>query len=335
MISPIRKRNTTTVILIKNFVNKKSGKVSEARKEIQNRFCCLDWKDQKKIILAFLESNKKDRQWAYSQALYYWDKSFEPKIRELWEHLHEERCSWIIIRYFPVEYLTDNIELFIFNNNYYYICRRLAENKNFVIDKDRLYPTEYLSVMSHAKRFVPDEEAMDILYFMVHKACIETSETSLEKYFNVEDVITPINFQKVNLCLYYLRKLNCPHIISQFMVWNDIVRKAIYKAPEFEAIYQSGKSFWENRKERIAIARKYAYITLDDKYKLSSDPAVGCLLESKEHDDDYEAVNSPEKTFKSNPQDITMLREIIAENPAVEKLVQSLSLEEDNDIYPF
>ena len=307
MISPIRKRNTTTVILIKNFVNKKSGKVSEARKEIQDRFCCLDWKDQKKIILAFLESNKKDRQWAYSQALYYWDKSFEPKIRELWEHLH----------------------------NYYYICRRLAENKNFVIDKDRLYPTEYLSVMSHAKRFVPDEEAMDILYFMVHKTCIETSETSLEKYFNVEDVITPINFQKVNLCLYYLRKLNCPHIISQFMVWNDIVRKAIYKAPEFEAIYQSGKSFWENRKERIAIARKYAYITLDDKYKLSSDPAVGCLLESKEHDDDYEAVNSPEKTFKSNPQDITMLREIIAENPAVEKLVQSLSLEEDNDIYPF
>ena len=74
--------------MIKNFVNKKSGKVSEARKEIQDRFCCLDWKDQKKIILAFLESNKKDRQWAYSQALYYWDKSFEPKIRELWEHLH-------------------------------------------------------------------------------------------------------------------------------------------------------------------------------------------------------------------------------------------------------
>lgn len=70
------KRNTPIARLIKDYIDKKSGKVSESRKEIQWRFKYLDWKDQKKIILAFLNSGKTDRQWGYSMALDLWDKSF-------------------------------------------------------------------------------------------------------------------------------------------------------------------------------------------------------------------------------------------------------------------
>ena len=80
-----KKRNTPIATLIKNYINKKSGKVADSRGEIQTRFDYLDWKDQKKIISAFLESGKTDRQWAYSKVLDYWDKSFEPKVKELWE----------------------------------------------------------------------------------------------------------------------------------------------------------------------------------------------------------------------------------------------------------
>ena len=92
MIHSSKKRNTPIVTLIKNFVNKRSGRVTESREEIQRRFDYLDWKYQKKIILAFLDSGKKDRQWAYSKTLEYWDKSFEPKVQELWERLHEEKA---------------------------------------------------------------------------------------------------------------------------------------------------------------------------------------------------------------------------------------------------
>ena len=67
MIYNIKKRNTPIATLTKNFVNKRSGKVTESREEIQRRFDYLDWKDQKKIILAFLDSGKKDRQWAYAK----------------------------------------------------------------------------------------------------------------------------------------------------------------------------------------------------------------------------------------------------------------------------
>ena len=77
----IKKRNTPIATLIKDYINKNSGKVSDSRNEIQRRFDYLDWKDQKKIVQAFLESGKADRQWAYSKALDFWDKSFEPKIK--------------------------------------------------------------------------------------------------------------------------------------------------------------------------------------------------------------------------------------------------------------
>ena len=77
----IGRRNTPIATLIKDYINKKSGKVSDSRKEILWRFKYLDWKDQKKIIRAFLDSSKTDRQWAYSTMLDYWDKSFEPKVK--------------------------------------------------------------------------------------------------------------------------------------------------------------------------------------------------------------------------------------------------------------
>ena len=83
-------RNSPIVTVIKNFINKKSGCVSISRNEIQRRFFGLDWTHQKKIILAFLESGKTDREWTYSVLLNFWDVSFEEKVKELWEKYHEE-----------------------------------------------------------------------------------------------------------------------------------------------------------------------------------------------------------------------------------------------------
>lgn len=41
-------RNKPIATVIKNYVDKKSGKVSDSRKEIQRRFFVLDWKGQKR-----------------------------------------------------------------------------------------------------------------------------------------------------------------------------------------------------------------------------------------------------------------------------------------------
>lgn len=62
-------RHRPIATVIKNYLDKKSGKVTESRNEIQRRFFGLDWKDQKRIMSAFLDSGKADRDWAYSRLL--------------------------------------------------------------------------------------------------------------------------------------------------------------------------------------------------------------------------------------------------------------------------
>ena len=138
MIYQPQKRNTPIATLIKNYINKKSGKVAESRNEIQRRFEHLDWKDQKKILMASLDSCKSDRSWAYKRLLRYWDKSFEPKVKEIWDKYHEPMCAWPIIRFFPISYVKENMESFTSKRDYYFICLRLAEDANYVIDRNKL-----------------------------------------------------------------------------------------------------------------------------------------------------------------------------------------------------
>lgn len=327
-----RKRNTPVATLIRNYINKKSGKVSESRDEIERRFDFLDWKDQKKIILAFLDSGKTDRQWAYSKALDYWDKSFEPKIKELWEQLHEERCSWCVTRFFPVEYLSRNIDEFTGDRDYYFICLRLAKNKNFTIEKEKLSPTDYLAVLHHTGRNINEVEASDILFKIVHRVCIERFnryEFHLDRFAksNKGAVISPKSFQKVSLAIYYLKKLEKHLVVSSFEGWNDSVQKTIFNSKEYGIICNSDLDDFEYRTAAICIARKYAYLGLDNKYKKPSDPDIESILTPKEW--------FLETTPKKSAAGTDTLKKMIAENPAVEKLVEGFDLDAGDDSLPF
>ena len=333
-----KKRNTPIATLIKNYVNKKSGKVADSRGEIQTRFDYLDWKDQKKIISAFLESGKTDRQWAYSKMLNYWDKSFEPKVKELWEQLHEDKCSWVVIRHFPLKYLSQNIDKFTEDRDYYFICLRLAEDKSFVIDKDRLSLTDYLAVLHHTGRSITDEEAKDIPYRIVYRLCVEgfPGYGELDRFADTSrgTIISPINFQEVSLANYYLKKLNCTHVVWQFEEWNTEVQKAIFDSSEFRAISNADLDDYDYRLGRIRIARKYAYLALDDKYKKPSDSDIEEVLQPKEwFVETPKAKKEPKipETRKPEPVDPAVLKEMIANNPALEKLVGDFALDINAD----
>ena len=336
------RRNTPIATLIKDYINKKSGKVSDSRKEILWRFKYLDWKDQKKIIRAFLESCKTDRQWAYSMMLDYWDISFELKVKELWEQLHEERCSWVVIRHFPVQYLSQNLEQFTENRDYFFVSLRLAVDENYIIKKDKLSLTDYLSVLHHTGRHISDDEAKDIPYILVHKICVEGFsgyERQLDRYADSRrgSVISPIHFQDVNLALYYLRNLDCSHIVSQFETWNAEVQKTILDSPEYKAVAKSDLDEWDDLNARINIARKYAYLALDDKYKLSSDPDIEEVLKPKGWC--VETILPKSKPIipsdASELQDPSMLKEMIARNTALKNLVDRFRLVINKDNIPF
>ena len=338
----IKKRNTPIATLIKDYINKNSGKVSDSRNEIQRRFDYLDWKDQKKIMLAFLESGKTDRQWAYSKLVDFWDKSFEPKVKALWEELHEDKCSWVITRHFPVEYLSKNLDQFTGDRDYYFICLRLAEDKSYVIDRDKLSLSDYVSVLYHTDRPIPDEEALDFLFTAVYNVCTEAyhSFTRLDRYSETDraTIVSPLNFQDVNLVYWYLRKMELLEVLWKFDSWNETVQKAIFDSSEYKAILNAGLNDYELREAKIIIAKKYAYLALEDKYKTADGFDVDGILTPKE----WFNESSQKKNKKKLPEPITpepvdpaILREMIDKNPAIAKLVGSMGLDINDDTLPF
>ena len=273
-----KKRNTPIATLIRNYVDKKSGKVSESREEIKWRFNGLDWKDQKRILAAFLDSGRSDREWAYGKVLDYWDESFMPKVKELWETYHEYKCSWSVIRYFPLNYISKHIEDFTDERDYFFICLRLAKDKSFSLDRAKLSNTDYLAVLYHTDRYITADDARDTLFSIVHDCCQNNAFVmKLERLDRGKhrNVITPANFREINLAFYYVVKLQQYEVAAQFRDWNEAVGEAIYNSPEFKAIDKNDFSFdFEYDQRRIAVAKLYAIQALEEKYKQPSDPSV-------------------------------------------------------------
>lgn len=280
------KRNNPITKLIRNYVNKKSGKVSVSREEIKWRFDYLDWKDQKKILTAFMESGISDREWAYSKMLDNWDDSFQPKVMELWETYHEYKCSWSVIRYFPLEYIKEHISEFADERDFYFICLRLAKDNDYVIDRTKLTDRDYLAVLWHTGRIISDDEASDTLFSIIHDCCLaDTFMPRLERVGEgrYDKVITPANYREVNLAIYYLLKLEKDKIVQQFEQWNELVEDAINDSPEFKSIDRNDFFLdYEYDRRRVEIANLYAFQALDEKYKLPSDPTVKQMRQAME-----------------------------------------------------
>ncbi len=68
-----RPHNKPISVAIIGYMNKTGGKVTASRKEIERRFDALDWKYQKQILFAFLQSGATDREWAYRKLYTFWD----------------------------------------------------------------------------------------------------------------------------------------------------------------------------------------------------------------------------------------------------------------------
>lgn len=328
MIYKTQKRNTPVATLIKNYVNKKSGKVVVSRNELQKRFEHLDWKDQKKILMAHLDSCRADRLWAYKNLTRYWDKSFESKVKDVWEKLHEPICSWAIIRHFPISYIKENLELFTGERNFYFISHRFAEDPNYVIERDKLSSINYLSIIYHSGRTISDEEAEDILYKIVHEMCVKGfGFEDLENVDFPDGIVSLNNLRSIRLGKYYLREMGFINTVISFDNWNQKVLHNIFQSYEFKEIMKESDDLFICAR-KIDIARKYAYLTLDNKYKSPKDAIMIKLLASNESKryESQELITSRITNFFT-PSDPQYLEELKQNNPIVRRLLDKLSLE--------
>lgn len=262
--------NKPIASVIKNYMDKKSGKVTESREEIRRRFHGLDWKDQKKIMNAFLDAGKSDREWAYSILLDLWDSSFETKVRELWEEHHDERCAWVIIRNFPPEYLKEHMEELSEGRNYYFICRRLAADPGYEINKDLLGATDYLMVLHHSNKTIEDNEATDILFQTVHDISVHwwpSMELSRDYRPDRKEMMSASDFDKVSMALYYLRMMGKEEVILSFKEWDDAMQERVRQSDEYAELLKQPLSDHDFADRLASIVQRHIGQTLPEKYR--------------------------------------------------------------------
>lgn len=331
-------KNRPIATLVKWYADKKSGKVSDARKEIQKRFDYLDWKDQKRILLLFLQAGKSDRIWAYSKIYRQWDDCFLESMKTLWEEHHEDMCAWSVIEHFPIEYVMANATQLEETNGYYHLCQRLASNPAYVIDRTKLHGKQYLLIMLNTHREVTEEEAKDILFNSLHTICLTEPEylyrvhqKGHDSAFSIED----IDLMSDLMWLFHL--LGLDHLRESIWHWNQDVMFAMYQSDEFKALKNEVIDDEEYNKKRLAIGLKYLYLALDKKYRCETDkPIIDQLFAKVERWSTKEVWHKPQEpipspmTEEQRRESVALLEQMKAENPAIANLINTMGLEEPN-----
>ena len=109
---------------------------------------------------------------AYIRLLSYWDEAFVPIITELWEAYHEEKCSWVIIKNYPLDFVKKHKEKLIAAGcKRKFIVQRLCENPDYRLRRSNLSDYDYLWLVSVTKRSISNTKAKEILWATVKDIC--------------------------------------------------------------------------------------------------------------------------------------------------------------------
>lgn len=152
--------------LLRHFCNGVKGKKVPARTGLRNRFDYQSFADQVKILRAFLQGTRSDREWCYRKLLQWWDDEITPDLEQAWLDYQDEKCVKTAARRLPEEFIKKHQKA-MGKLDYKSVCRRLAHDEGFKIDKSRLTPTDYCYVIAHNHRHISDQEADRVLFGQV------------------------------------------------------------------------------------------------------------------------------------------------------------------------
>ena len=208
------KRNENIDTILKLFLDKKSKRVVESRKELKKRFEYLDFKDQKKIINAFLESpNANDIGWAGYQAGLHWDNCFIEPITKAFEKKQDLDLVITIIRHFPIEFVKQHEDI-LASRDREDLCIRLGNEPDFSLEKYNLYIFEYLNILAHLKREVPEtEEEIEkrVFLFLYENIVREEAGRDWSWTYSFTD------FPELRKMIWALGQLKMPNIVLKIL----------------------------------------------------------------------------------------------------------------------
>ena len=280
------KKNETISCLLKQFTDKKSGKVASSRVKLKDRFAQQDFLSQRKIIKAFLFGSKLDREWAYGRLKCNWDNFFSNDIKTLWEKYHDAECKLIVIRFLPTDYILENLSSLDSDENYSWLCTRLINLPQFQLDKDRLSKCphifwsgeiEYLYILAKSKSHIEEGEATRILFESIASTISHekvpgdvttiSGRYSPEKKFDLVGVVdgfipTTKWLQGVQRVIWCMGKLGLADELIAFEEWDKGVQYKFFQTWQSENYF-----FYYSAPECYDLFRMIVAECIPDRYK--------------------------------------------------------------------
>lgn len=143
------------------------------------------------IIRAVIKNEKYDSHWCYWVLReQWWDDALIPDVEKAWESNRDWSSATVICKRFPYEYVKAyQMELGMVN--YEAVCSRLARDKDFTINKQRLSRYEYFWILAQNRIHLNEKEADNLLFGHI-KECLQRLKESVKedwvRYVDVEPV---------------------------------------------------------------------------------------------------------------------------------------------------
>ena len=254
--------------LLRDFEDKKSGKVVESRREIRRRFDYLDRPQQVRFLKACFQSCKSDREWAYEEVTAHWDPKFRDIISDLWHEFHEGGARRCIVKHFPIEFVAQEIESLDNKETYYDLCLRLCYYGKFSIDKNRLTPLQVLSLYVKTGYEASDAEIIAQLYRLLIN--VATDDSLLFEKIDRGTKPHCEDFGPCRKAFYFIMEMQRYSILGQWKSWNIHLQHMLESSSEYHTIKTSPVSDYEYREQMSSLFKKYMieYLPKDGAYDL-------------------------------------------------------------------
>lgn len=161
--------------LLKDYSERRKGKIVEARRQLRRRFDGLDHDLQVEVAKAFLQQTcRTDREFMYKKLTsgIFWDGCLLGIVKNLWETTFDPGLAQVIAMRAERDYVKPYYKILVGKCRYGDLCIKIGE----VPEKERLTPWSYLFVMYAIKGKLKPKEGRQTVLGVVLDYLHKTSE---------------------------------------------------------------------------------------------------------------------------------------------------------------